>query len=341
MVWIEEGCNVGIFKGRPVSILGSGMYVPDRILTNDDLEKIVDTNDEWIRTRTGIAERRVAADDQVTSDLAYLAAVEALKASNVSPEELDMVIVATNTPDTIFPAVAAKVQGRLSANNAGASDIQSGCTSSVYALSFAAAGIASCIWDKVLVIGAEVLTRLLNWEDRTTCVLFGDGAGAVVLGVSPDGKNRVLSTSLKSDGTKSDLIILPGGLVECPASVEMIEKKLHTIHMKGNEVFKFVNKVLPSFLEEFCRESGLSLGDINWWVFHQANYRIIESVLKRLDISMDKAIVNIDKYGNTSAATVFLAFHEALVDGRIKKGDKVIFVSFGSGMTYGATLVEV
>jgi len=191
------------------------------------------------------------------------------------------------------------------------------------------------------VIGAEVLTKLLNWEDRATCVLFGDGAGAMVLGVSPDGKNKVISTSLKSDGTKSDLIILPGGLVECPASVEMIQKRLHTIHMKGSEVFKFVNKVLPLFLEQFCEESNLSLNDITWWIFHQANYRIIESVLRRLDVPVERAILNIDKYGNTSAASVFLAFHEALVDGKVKKGDKVIFVSFGSGMTYGATLMEI
>ncbi|NLI42632.1 MAG: ketoacyl-ACP synthase III [Synergistaceae bacterium] len=330
-----------IFKGRPVSLLGSGIYVPEKVLTNYDLEKMVDTSDEWIRTRTGIVERRIAAEDQVTSDLAYLAAVEALKSAYTSPEEIDMVIVATNTPDTIFPSVAAKVQGRLEAINAGASDIQSGCTSSVYALSFAAAGIASSIWDKVLVIGAEVLTKLLNWEDRATCVLFGDGAGAMVLGVSPDGKNNVISTSLKSDGTKSDLIILPGGLVECPASVEMIQKKLHTIHMKGSEVFKFVNKVLPLFLEQFCEESDLSLDDVTWWIFHQANYRIIESVLRRLEVPVERAILNVDKYGNTSAASVFLAFHEALVDGKVKKGDKVIFVSFGSGMTYGATLMEI
>ncbi|SDX67194.1 3-oxoacyl-[acyl-carrier-protein] synthase-3 [Acetomicrobium thermoterrenum DSM 13490] len=332
---------MGVFNGRPVSLLGSGMYVPEKVLTNKDLEKIVDTNDEWIRTRTGIVERRVASDDQVTSDLAYLAALEALRSCSLSPEDLDMVIVATNTPDTIFPSVAAKVQGKLAATKAGASDIQSGCTSSVYALTYAAAGIASFLWERVLVIGAEILTRLLNWEDRSTCVLFGDGAGAVVLGVSPDGKNRVISASLRSDGTKSDLIILPGGLVECPASVEMIEKKLHTIHMKGNDVFKFVNKELPPFLSEFCDESGLALDDVDWWIFHQANYRIVESVLRRLGVSMDKAILNVDKYGNTSSASVFLAFHEAMAEGKVKRGDKVVMVSFGSGMTYGATLIEV
>ncbi|KUK40347.1 MAG: 3-oxoacyl-[acyl-carrier-protein] synthase 3 [Synergistales bacterium 54_24] len=330
-----------LYQGRPVSVFGTGMYMPERVLTNYDLEKMVDTSDAWIKERTGISERRIAAQDELTSDLALKASTEALKDASISPEAIDMVLVATNTPDSIFPGVAPKVQGMLNASRAGACDIQSGCTSSVYALSMAASGIASGIWDNVLVIGAEVLSRLVNWRDRNTCVLFGDGAGAAVLGVSGDGKNRVIASSLRSDGTKHNLITFLGGLVQYPATHDTVDAGLHYIQMKGNEVFKFANRTLPSFLEDFCHDAGCPVDKIDWWVFHQANWRIIEGVLKRMDVPLEKTIVNLDKYGNTSSASVFVALHEGLQSGKIRRGDLVLTVSFGSGMTYGAILFEV
>lgn len=330
-----------LYQGRPVSLFGTGMYAPERVLTNFDLEKMVNTSDAWIRERTGISERRIAAQDELTSDLALKAAIEALKDASMSPEEIDMTLVATNTPDSVFPGVAPKVQGMLGAPRTGACDIQSGCTSSVYALAMAASGIASGIWDNVLVIGAEVLSRLVNWKDRNTCVLFGDGAGAVVLGVSRDGRNRVIASSLRSDGTKHDLITFLGGLVQHPATRDTIDKGLHFIQMKGNEVFKFANRTLPPFLEDFCRDANCPIDKIDWWVFHQANWRIVEGVLRRMNVPLERAIINLDKYGNTSSASVFLALHEGLQSGKIKRGDLVLTVSFGSGMTYGAVLFEI
>lgn len=330
------------FLGRPVHVLGTGMYVPERIMTNEDLEKMVDTTNEWILDRTGIRQRHIAAEGELTSGLALNAGMAALSSARMAAEDLDMILVGTNSPDTIFPGVAAKVQGMLGANKAGASDVQSGCTGCVYALAFASAGIAAGLWDNVLVIGAEVLSRLINWEDRNTCVLFGDGAGAVVLSArSEKALACVVSSDLRSDGTKHDLISLPGGLVENPATEATLAEKLHTVQMKGNEVFKFVNQALPGFLRESCENSGLKTEEIDWWIFHQANLRIIDSVLRRLDVSPERAIVNLDRFGNTSAASIFLAFHEAICDGRLQPSQKVVITSFGAGMTYGDIILEM
>jgi len=323
----------------PIKILGTGKYVPNKVMTNLDLENIVDTTDEWITTRTGIKERRIS-EGELTSDLAYKAALEAIKDAGISAEEIDMIIVATNSPDTLFPGVAPKVQGLLGAESAGACDIQSGCTGCIYALSMAFAGVGSGMWNNVLVIGAEVLSKLIDWTDRNTCVLFGDGAGAMVIS-GGEGGGYLLASELRSDGSKSDLIKLPGGLVEKPASHETVDNREHFVQMKGNEVFKFVNRVLPSFLDEVCEKANLTPEDIDWWIFHQANMRIIEGVLKRTKQPQEKAIINLDKYGNTSAASVFLAFHDALKDGRIKKGDTVLMTSFGAGMTYGAVIFSL
>ena len=331
-----------LFAGRPVFVLGTGMHVPKKVLSNQDLEKMVDTTDEWIVERTGIRTRHIAEPGVLTSDLAFQAGLDALASAGLRPEDLDMVMVATNSPDTLFPGVAAKVQGKLEATNAGAADIQSGCTGCVYALATAAAGIASGLWENVLVIGAEVLSRLIDWQDRNTCVLFGDGAGAVVLSSGETGAlARILSSDLRSDGTRHDLICLPGGLVEHPASNRTLEENLHTVQMKGNEVFKFVNQALPAFLRESCEKTGLEPNGIDWWIFHQANRRIIDSVLKRLRVDPSKAIVNLDRYGNTSAASVFLAFHEALTEGKFVPSQKVLITSFGAGMTYGDIILEI
>ena len=331
---------MALFQGREVAILGTGAYVPSRVLTNDELSQMVETSDEWILARTGIRERHIAEPGELTTDLAEKASLQALENAGVEADEIDMIIVATNTPDTVFPGVGPKLQGRLNAPEAGAFDLQAGCTSCIYALSVGAAGIASGLWTKVLVIGAEVLSRVINWEDRNTCVLFGDGAGAVLLGPSDGSSGRLLSAELRADGTKHDYITLPGGLVENPASEQTLADGLHYVHMKGNEVFKFVNRILPDFLKELCRESGFSPDNIDWWIFHQANLRIIEGVTKRLEVSTEKAVINLDQYGNTSAASTLIALHEARSDGRIRREDKVLLTSFGAGMTFGAVLYK-
>ena len=332
---------MSLLKGVPVGLLGTGMCLPPKVLTNEDLEKMVETSDQWIVERTGIRTRHVADEGMVTTDLAEEASRKALAAAGVAPEELDLILVGTNSPDTLFPCVAAKLQGRLGATKAGASDIQSGCTSSVYAFAYAAAGIASGLFRHVLVVGAEVLSRLVDWTDRNTCILFGDGAGAAVLGRVEEGRGRFLGASLRADGAKHDLITFQGGLVEYPASEETLRDGRHFVRMKGNEVFKFVNRELPPFLEEFCRSVEVEASSVDWWIFHQANWRIMEGVLRRFGVPEEKAVVNLDRYGNTSAASVMIALHEALEDGRIGRGQKVIVTSFGAGMTYGAVLFEV
>ncbi len=331
---------MAVFKGRKVGVLGTGMYVPETILSNEDLTRIVDTSDEWITERSGIKERRIVAEGQLTSDLAFRAGQSALKNAGVSSEELDMVIVATNTPDTLFPGTGPKVQGLLGAVNAGANDVQAGCTGCIYALTLATAGIASGLWEKVLVIGAEALSPVIDWTDRGTCVLFGDGAGAAVLGVAEHGRG-IVSASLKADGTSHDFITFPAGAVEKPASHETVEAREHYVKMKGNEVFKFVNRKIPPFLRELCKDSSVSFDEISCWIFHQANLRIIDGVLKRLKVDPGKSFVNLQKYGNTSAASVFLALHEAIEQNRISKGDLVMLTSFGAGMTYGGMILEL
>lgn len=331
---------MALFCGNPVSIIGTGMYVPENVLTNHDISEMVDTSDQWIVERTGIKERHIASDNELTSDLAVKAAEAALADADMDKNDIDMIIVATNTPDTLFPGVGPIVQGKLGVPDAGAFDLQAGCTSSVYALSVGASGIASGIWNNVLVIGAEVLSKVINWEDRNTCILFGDGAGAVILARAEDTSAKLISTRLCADGDKSELITLPAGLIAQPASMQTLENKMHYVHMKGNEVFRFVNRVLPSFLSDLCTSSGLSVDSIDWWIFHQANLRIMESVMKRLDISVEKAVIDLDKYGNTSAASTFIAFHEAMKDGQIQHGDKVLLTSFGAGMTYGSLIYQ-
>ncbi|EHM10119.1 3-oxoacyl-(acyl-carrier-protein) synthase III [Thermanaerovibrio velox DSM 12556] len=328
--------------GLGVAVLGSGMAVPGKVVTNQDLEKMVDTSDQWIVERTGIRTRFVAEEGVLTSDISEEASRMALERAGISPEDLDLILVGTNSPDTLFPSVAAKLQGRLGAVKAGAADVQSGCTGSLYALAMGASFVASGVFKYILVVGAEVLSRLVDWNDRNTCVLFGDGAGAVVLGPARDEglSGRVLGFSLKADGAKHDLITLMGGLVEHPASHETVDQGLHWVKMKGNDVFKFVNREIPPFLDGFLGEMGFAPGDVSSWVFHQANWRIMEGVLRRLGVPEERAVVNLDKYGNTSCASIMMALHEAIVSGRIRKGDKVVISSFGAGMTYGAMLME-
>ena len=317
------------YIGRSTKILGTSKYIPEKILTNKDFEKIVETNDQWIVERTGIKKRHFAAEDEKCSDLAYKAAILALEDAGIGPEEIDMVLVGTNSPDTVFPSVSCKVQGMLGAVNAGAIDIQAGCTGSLTALSVAASGISSGIWDKVLVIGAEVFRNIIDWTDRGTCILFGDGAGACVISASEE-KGGFISTRLLADGTGHEMLRL-----------ERDENNITpVVKMKGNEVFKFVNTVMPKFIKGFCEESGVTPEDIDFWIFHQANTRIIDGVFKRLHVSQEKTLINLPEYGNTSAASLMITLHEAMEAGRIKSGDKVCFVAFGAGMTLGVLLYE-
>lgn len=327
----SEVCNAGI--------TGVGAYLPDRVLTNDELQKMVDTNDEWIRTRSGIKERRITSSEQATSDLAVIAGQRALADAGVAPEELGLVIVATNTPDTIFPSTACLVQDRLGAKNASAFDLAAGCTGFVYALATGSQFIASGTYQKVLVIGAECLSRIVNWEDRKTCVLFGDGAGAVVLSPVPE-SSGILSFTLRSDGSKGPFLSLPAGGSRLPATRETVDQKLHTIHMDGHEVFKFAVRVMGKAALEVLAAAGLDSSDIDCFIPHQANIRIIESAAKRLNLPMDKVLVNLDRYGNTSTASIPLALAEAVHSGRIKQGDHIVMVGFGAGLTWGAAVVK-
>ncbi|MCG9969771.1 ketoacyl-ACP synthase III [Pelotomaculum terephthalicicum JT] len=321
-------------------ILGIGTYVPERILTNTELEKMVDTSDEWIRSRSGISERRIAGSEQATSDLASNAARRALSDAGTAPEEIDLVICATDTADMIFPATACLVQDRIGIKKkAGAFDLAAGCTGFVYALAVGSQFIAAGTCRRVLVIGAETMSRVINWEDRSTCVLFGDGAGAVVLGPVPAGQG-ILATKLYSDGAGGPHLLLPAGGSRRPASSETLDEKLHYLQMNGREVFKFAVRVMGEAAEEVIAEAGLNKSDIDFFIPHQANIRIIEPAAKRLGISMEKVMVNVDRYGNTSTASIPLALEEAVRGGRINKGDHVVMVGFGAGLTWGAAAIK-
>ncbi|MGD9665882.1 MAG: 3-oxoacyl-ACP synthase III family protein [Synergistaceae bacterium] len=317
------------YIGRSAKILGTSKYIPEKIMTNKDFEKIVETNDQWIVERTGIRKRHFALDGEKCSDLAYRAALLALEDSGLTADQIDMILVGTNSPDTVFPSVSCKVQGKLGAVNAGAIDVQAGCTGSLTALSVAASGISSGIWDKVLVIGAEVFGDIIDWTDRGTCILFGDGAGACVISASEE-KGGFISTRLLADGTCHEMLRL-----------ESDENNITpVVKMKGNEIFKFVNTVMPKFIKGFCEDSGITPEDIDFWVFHQANTRIIDGVFKRLQVSQEKTLINLPDYGNTSAASLMITLHESIEAGKIKSGDKVCFVAFGAGMTLGVLLYE-
>jgi len=306
---------------RTVSIVGTGSYVPEKILTNEDLSRVVDTSDEWITTRTGIKERRVAAKDETTSDMAAKAALRAIEQAKVSPEEIDMILVATATPDMIFPATACFVQKKLGAKNAACLDVSAACAGFLFGVEIAQQFITSGTYDTVLVIGADKLTSITNWTDRNTCVLFGDGAGAAVLGHRGNG-HGIISTNMGSDGEYTDILFMPGGGSKTPITAENAHLNLQTIHMSGKD------------------EAGLTVDDIACVIPHQANLRIIEAIGERLGIPREKVFVNVDRYGNTSAAAVAIALDEANRSGRIKSGDYVLMVVFGGGLTWASTIVE-
>jgi 3-oxoacyl-[acyl-carrier-protein] synthase-3 len=324
---------------RTVSIIGTGSYLPDKILTNADLSRMVDTSDEWITTRTGIKERRVAAKEETTSDMATKAALKAIEQAKISAKEIDLILVATATPDMLFPATACFVQKKIGATNAACLDISAACAGFLFGLEIAQQFITSHTHDTVLVIGAEKLTSITNWSDRNTCVLFGDGAGAAVLR-HRGSTHGVIATHIGSDGQYTDILFMPGGGTRCPITRENVDLNLQTIHMLGKEVYKQAVTAMLSAARKVLDQAGLSIDDIACVIPHQANVRIIEAIADRLGISRDKIFVNLDRYGNTSAAAVAIALDEANRSGRIKQGDYVLMVVFGGGLTWASTIIE-
>jgi len=320
-------------------IVGWGMYVPPKVVSNDDLAKIVDTSDEWIRSRTGIQERCIATEKDSTASMAVFAAKEALDRARILPSSVDLVIVATLTPEQPMPATANVVQDAIGAKGAGAFDLNAGCTGFIYALSIASGMIESGRAKVAVVIGAETLSRVVDWGDRNTCVLFGDGAGAVILQSSED-PGGVMTTILGSDGAGADHLIIPAGGSKMPASIQTIAEGQHYVKMSGSEVFRFATRIMGRAAKEACDQAGVPLIDINLFIPHQANARIIKSAAKYLKLDSDKVYENLQRYGNTSAASIPLALCEAIAEGRVKNNDHLILVGFGAGLTWGASVVR-
>jgi len=325
---------------RPrAQVTGWGKYVPEQILSNEDLSRLVETSDEWIRTRTGIAARRIAGAHDTTASMAIRAARQALAVAGLAPQKLDLIIVATATPEHLFPATACLVQDALGAAHAGAFDLSAGCTGFIYALSVAAEMIAAGTYRNILVVGAETLSRIVNWRDRNTCVLFGDGAGAVVLQPG-EGGGGILASTLGADGSGGDLLMIPAGGSKLPAGPATFEKGQHYIHMDGREVYRFATRVIARAAREVTEAAGLKLGDVDLLIPHQANIRIIDSAVKDLGVPRDRVYVNLQRYGNTSAASIPIALCEAVEEGRLQPGDHAVLVGFGAGLTWGAVLLR-
>jgi 3-oxoacyl-[acyl-carrier-protein] synthase-3 len=324
-----------------VGIIGTGSYLPARILTNFDLEKILDTSDEWIRTRTGIRERRVAKADEAASDLAKVACEKALADAGIDPEEVELIVMATITPDTHCPAGANWLEAKLGAVNAVSFDVTAACTGFIFALSVAEQYIKSGIYHNALVVASEIMTRTLDWTDRETCILWGDGAGAAVI-TEVENERGILSTHIHSDGANGSTLLMPGGgSMTTPISYESVDKKLHTLNMiEGNRSFKVAVKRFAEACEEALYYNDLTLDDVKVIIPHQANLRILQGMAKQLGIPMDKVYVNIEEYGNISSATIPIALDEAVRDGTIQPGDLVLLTAFGGGLTWGSALIR-
>ncbi|KOQ79211.1 ketoacyl-ACP synthase III [Stenotrophomonas maltophilia] len=316
-------------------IAGTGSYLPEKVLTNADLEKMVETSDEWIQSRTGIRERHIAAEGETTSDLGYNAALRALEAAGIDASQLDMIVVGTTTPDLIFPSTACLIQAKLGVAGCPAFDVNAACSGFVFALGVADKFIRSGDCKHVLVIGTETLTRMVDWNDRTTCVLFGDGAGAVVL--KADEETGILSSHLHADGSKKELLWNPVGV---SAGFKDGANGGGTINMKGNDVFKYAVKALDSVVDETLAANGLDKSDLDWLIPHQANLRIIEATAKRLEMSMDQVVVTVDKHGNTSSGSVPLALDAAVRSGKVERGQLLLLEAFGGGFTWGSALLR-
>jgi len=323
---------------RGVTIAGTGMYVPDRVLTNRDLERIVDTSDEWIRERTGIEERRIAAADQASSDLAVIAAHRALESAGITAEEVDQIIVATTTPDRILPSCACTVQSKLGAHKAAAYDVFAACTGFIYGLGLGRGLVATGMAKHVLVIGVETLSRITNYKDRNTCVLFGDGAGAVVLRACAPAEG-IHSIRMQSDGDLGEILEVPAGGSLTPLTAAKLDAGDQYIHMKGKELFKVAVRSMDESMRQALGDSGMAASELDLLIPHQANLRIIEAVRERLDFPSEKVVINIQRYGNTSSASIPISLDEAVRGGRVKPGDRIGFVAFGGGVTWGAAVM--
>lgn len=321
-----------------IQIKGAGHYLPEKILTNSDLEQMVDTSDQWIMERTGIKERRIGAPGTSTSDLCYEASLRALKKSGLSIDDIDLIIVATATPDMLFPSTACIVQERLGALNAAAFDLSAGCTGFIYALAVAEKFLLSPAYNNILVIGGEMLSRVIDYTDRNTCVIFGDGAGAVVLGKGEKSPG-IIDTFLGADGRGGKHLLMPAGGAAMPATVETVQNHLHYLKMNGQEVYKFATRVCVDVSRNLIQKAGLSIDDIDVFIPHQANLRIIKSALKNLHIPEEKTVINIQDFGNMSAACIPIALSMAEEEGRLKSGDLILTVAFGAGLTYGGALL--
>jgi len=322
-------------------IVGVGSYLPKKVLTNFDLENLVNTSDEWIRTRTGVIERRIAGEDEATSDLGYKAAIQAIEDAKITPNDIDLILVATTTPDTWLPSSACYIQNSLGINRGAALDISAACAGFIFALSMADQYIRAGTFKNILVIGSEVLSRITDWTDRNTCVLFGDGAGAVVVQASDSEDNGILSTHIHSDGTYKDYLIVPGGGSRKPLSNEVIDKKLNYIKMKGNETFKIAVTAMTSVAKEALDANGYKSSELDLLITHQANKRIINAIAKRLKLPKEKVYINLEKYGNTSAASIPIALDEAKREGLLKEGSLILLVGLGAGFAWGSALVKM
>lgn len=320
-------------------IISTGSYLPEKILTNDDLEKIVDTSDTWITERTGIKERRIAADDQSASDLAYFASKTAIERAGITVDSIELIIVATISGDMQIPATACFLQHRLGAVNASAFDINAACSGFIFGLSLVQAYIESGLYKRILLVGTEVLSKFTDWEDRNTCVLFGDGAGAVIIEPSK-GESGIVSVEIHSDGSMSEILNLPGGGSRTPASCESVDSRLHYIKMKGNETYKVAVRAFERLAKNALEKNNLSIEDIALFIPHQANSRIITATANRIGLPMEKVMMNLDKRGNTSAASVPMALDEAVTAGRVKEGDYILLEAFGGGLTWASALIK-
>ncbi|NNE92959.1 MAG: ketoacyl-ACP synthase III [Verrucomicrobiales bacterium] len=327
-------------SGSPVRIAGTGSYLPEKILTNEDLEKLVETSDEWITSRTGIKQRRVAAEGELTSHMAAKAGEKALEQAGIDGADVELIIVSTITPDTLTPATACYVQQHIGALKSVAFDVSAACSGFLYALEIARHSIGSGAFNNALIIGAEKLSAFVNWTDRNTCVLFGDGAGAAVLTRSENGDGRILSSRLGTDGAQAELLNIPGGGSACPITPENADQNLASLAMQGREVFKHAVNAMKRAAEDAIESAGLTAADIKLVIPHQANIRIIDAIVDRLEVPSENVFINVDKYGNTSAAAVAIALDEAHRQGRIEKGDKVLLVAFGAGLTWASAVVE-
>jgi 3-oxoacyl-[acyl-carrier-protein] synthase-3 len=330
---------IGRANGSPVSITGLGWHVPERVLTNDELARMVDTSDEWIQERTGIRERRIAAPEEAMTDLALPAARDALAHAGVDAVDLDLVVVATVTPDTMFPTTSALMADTLGASKAAAYDLLAGCTGFMYALAQGYGMVAAGLSERALVVGGDVLSKIVNWSDRSTCVLFGDGAGAVVLERAENG-GGFLGFELGADGGGGRHLTLPAGGSRLPASPETVETQQHFVHMNGPEVYKFATRVLVSSAQAVLAECGMSMDDVDVYVPHQANVRIIDHASRLLGVPKERVVVNVDRYGNTSSGSIPLALADAASDGRLRPGQVVLMTGMGAGLTWGSAVME-